>query len=86
MVKVIIFNKIRSKKKKIANDDYVVGLDIGTEYIKALIAKIEGDKIEIVGVGRSRQGIGDMYAGAIADINSVVRNCEDALLEAESNC
>lgn len=80
----MIFNKIRSKKKKIANDDYVVGLDIGTEYIKALIAKIEGDKIEIVGVGRSRQGIGDMYAGAIADINSVVRNCEDALLEAES--
>lgn len=79
----MIFNKIRSKKKKTTNDEYIVGLDIGTEYIKALIAKINGENIEIVGVGRSRQGIGDMYAGAIADITSVVRNCEDALSEAE---
>ncbi|MBX6334538.1 rod shape-determining protein [Candidatus Saccharibacteria bacterium] len=62
---------------------YIVGLDIGTEFIKALIGKVEGDQIEIVGVGRSHQGLGDMQAGAIADIASVVENCDKALTIAE---
>lgn len=64
-------------------DDYLVALDIGTEYIKALIAKLDGDRLEIIGVGRSKQRLSDMYAGAIADILGVVQNCESALVEAE---
>ena len=63
--------------------DYIVGLDIGTEYIKALIAHIKGDAIEIVGVGRAHQELSDMHTGAIADIAGVVKNCEDALSQAE---
>lgn len=65
------------------DDDYIVGLDIGTEYIKALIAKVKDDDLEIVGVGRTHQAISDMHSGAIADITGVVRNCEDALAQAE---
>lgn len=79
----MVFEKLRKfRKDKMAND-YIVALDIGTEYIKALIAKLDGDKLEIVGVGRQHQEISDMYAGAIADISGVVRNCESALSEAE---
>lgn len=77
----MVFDKIRKKQKQ--DQDLIVGLDIGTEFIKALIAKIDGDKIEIVGAGRSRQDTSDMHSGAIADIIGVVRNCEDALAEAE---
>src|SRR5687768_9140376 len=64
-------------------DQYVVALDIGTEFIKALIAKLDGDELQMVGVGRQHQGVSDMHSGAIADIGAVVRNCEKALSDAE---
>lgn len=83
MVILMVFQKIRSIKSKEVDGDYIVALDIGTEFIKALIAKQDGDDLSIVGVGRARQEIGDMYSGAIADISGVVQNCEQALTEAE---
>ncbi|MGI9027449.1 MAG: cell division FtsA domain-containing protein [Candidatus Saccharimonadales bacterium] len=64
-------------------DQYVVALDVGTEFIKALVAKVDGSAVEIVGVGRAHQGLSDMQAGAIADIGGVVQNCNDALAKAE---
>lgn len=79
----MVFEKLRLKAKEQANDDYVVALDIGTEFVKALIAKLDGETLKIVGVGRTRQEISDMHSGAIADIAGVVRNCEEALAEAE---
>ena len=80
----MVFKKLLSKKKQNPNADRaIVGLDIGTEYIKALIALVDGDNLNIVGVGRAKQQQSDMHAGAIADIASVVRNCEQALHEAE---
>lgn len=65
------------------NTKYLVGLDIGTEYVKALIGKVEGNQIDIIGVGRAHQGLSDMQAGAVADIGAVVENCDAALNEAE---
>jgi len=79
----MVFEKIRAARKQSAENDYIVGLDIGTEFVKALIAKIEDDSLEIIGVGRARQDVSDMHGGAIADISGVVRNCEEALAEAE---
>lgn len=79
----MVFEKLKSVKLKEAGADYIVGLDIGTEFVKALIAKLEGDTLEIVGVGRTRQDVSDMHGGAIADIAGVVQNCEDALADAE---
>ena len=72
--------------KKVKSDQYLVGLDIGTEYVKALIGKVSKTNpgnIDIVGVGRAHQGLKDMQAGAIADIAAVVANCDKALAEAE---
>ena len=73
--------KVRLPKK--SSDNYVVGLDIGTENVKALIAKVSDKGIEIVGVGRAHQHLSDMQAGAIADIAAVTTNCDAALAEAE---
>lgn len=64
-------------------NQYLVGLDIGTEYVKALVAKVVDDKLEVIGVGRAHQEQADMQAGAIADIGAVVRNCDEALSQAE---
>jgi len=79
----MVFEKLRNKAQAKLDSDYVVALDIGTEFVKALIAKLNGDSLDIVGVGRARQDLSDMHSGAIADISGVVRNCEEALSEAE---
>jgi len=73
----------KTLNKKPAKGQYLVGLDIGTEFIKALIGKIVDNKIEIVGTGRAHQELSDMQAGAIADIAAVVNNCDQALNQAE---
>lgn len=65
------------------NDQYLVALDIGTEFVKVLIGKVTDKGIEIVGAGRAHQDLNDMQAGAIADIASVVKNCDAALTQAE---
>lgn len=75
--------RVAKNAKKQEATQYLIGLDIGTEFVKALIGKVEGDGIEIVGVGRAHQGLSDMQAGAIADIGRVVENCDKALSEAE---
>ncbi len=80
----MVFDKLRAARSNRESDqDYIVGLDIGTEFVKALIAKVNGENLEIVGVGRARQDVSDMHSGAIADIAGVVHNCEEALAEAE---
>lgn len=75
----------KANAKKPVEEQYIVALDIGTEFVKALIGKVSPDEstIEIVGVGRQHQALSDMQAGAIADISSVVENCDKALAQAE---
>ena len=73
----------RAKKPTEPSEKFIVGLDIGTEYVKALVAKVDGDNLHIIGVGRQHQALHDMQAGAISDIAAVVRNCDAALTEAE---
>ncbi len=80
----MIFDRFKKgSPKKPGSDQHLVALDIGTGFVKALIARVDGDDIQIVGVGRQYQGLSDMHAGAIADIAAVVRNCEKALSDAE---
>lgn len=63
--------------------NYLVGLDIGTEYVKALVGRVVGNEIQVIGVGRAHQELADMQAGAIADIAAVTANCDKALAIAE---
>jgi cell division protein FtsA len=76
-----IFDKLSNKKPAIP---HYVALDIGTEFVKALVFKIgESGKAHIVGVGRQRQRLGDMQGGTVTDIGGVVENCAKALDKAE---
>ena len=65
------------------SDDYLLALDIGTEYVKALIAKKAKNTLKIVGVGKAHEAPTNMFAGAIADISGVAKTCEEALVKAE---
>lgn len=62
----------------------ILGLDIGTEFVKAVLAKpAKNGALEILGAGKAKQQSGSMYAGAIADIPAVVATCEEALVKVE---
>src|ERR1700730_10148030 len=67
------------------NTHYTV-LDIGTEFVKALIVKREDDKGIVIGASRIRQQHPDMQGGAVDEIQSVIDNCERALTEADDMC
>lgn len=75
--------KTTVKERAEEQTNHIVALDVGTEFVKALVGRIEGENIKIIGVGRQRQGLGDMHSGAISDIAAVVANCDQALTEAE---
>ncbi len=84
--------KLPGFKQKKKSGQYLVSLDIGTEYAKALIGQVrdhtdEAGKtyqvVEIIGVGRQRQRLTDMAGGAVTDIAGVVENCDAALRRAE---
>ncbi|MFH1671216.1 MAG: cell division FtsA domain-containing protein [Candidatus Portnoybacteria bacterium] len=76
----------RLKSKK----GYLLSLDIGTEFVKALIFKIEEDVLGdekkrkgiVLGFSRQRQALGNMLAGAVADIDGVALTCQSAIEEA----
>lgn len=85
-----MIGKLKKIKESVASsktnsdDKLMVGLDIGTEFVKAIIARVDEDNnLEIIGVGREHQALADMNAGAIADIAAVVANCDSALSQAE---
>lgn len=74
---------IKKLKKKPVDGRYIVALDIGTEFVKALIGQVVENRVEIIGVGRQRQKLTDMQSGAVTDIAGVVDNCDAALQVAE---
>lgn len=65
--------------------NHILALDIGTEFVKALVVKIgEGADIgEIVGAGAEPQKISHMIAGAVTDIHGVALTCKKAIEAAE---
>lgn len=65
--------------------DFFLSLDVGTEFVKVLVFRVD-KKIEkgvVVGVGQARQRLGNMNYGAISDIGQVILSCERAINQAE---
>lgn len=58
-------------------------LDIGTEFVKALVCEVEGKEVKVSGAGRQRQNKGEMESGVIIDIAGVISNCNLAIKQAE---
>lgn len=62
---------------------HFLALDIGTEFVKALLCDARGRTGTVLGVGRRRQNLGEMQSGVVTDISGVIENCKEAIYEAE---
>lgn len=75
-----IFGTVKSRPRV---NQSAIALDIGTEFIKALIFDVGPDGHgHIKGVGKQHQKLSDMQGGTITDIAGVIQNCERALEQA----
>jgi len=65
--------------------DHLLILDIGTEFVKSLVLRIDKNSGmgAVVGVGYEKQSPGNMQAGAVADINGVIETCHTAIERAK---
>ena len=66
--------------QKIAKN-LIVGLDIGTSKVVAIVGEISGDEIEIIGLGSSRSR--GLKRGVVVNIESTVQSIQRAVEEAE---
>jgi len=90
-VKIAALNPF--EKKSPAPPHFIV-LDIGSDFVKALIFKRPEEEgpasptggLKVVGVGLAPQGLTDTRLGVVADIKAVVKNVETALGEASLSC
>lgn len=71
-----LFGKKKSRKS------YALSLDIGTEFVKVLVFRVEEAKAHVVGAGKQRQRLSDMQGGKVTDISGVIANCEKAIDQA----
>ncbi|MBU1018760.1 MAG: cell division FtsA domain-containing protein [Patescibacteria group bacterium] len=62
---------------------YFLALDIGTEFVKALLCDARGKTGTVLGVGWRRQNLGEMQSGVVTDISGVIENAREAIYEAE---
>ena len=81
---------LRERLKKLRRPpdyDYLyTALDIGTEYIKALVIRREGSSGVVLGVARERPAASDIEAGVPSDIQGVIESCDRAMSRAEDMC
>jgi len=78
-----LFSKFFSKLRPKAPDgNAVLALDIGTEFVKALIYRIEENHGFVIGYAKVRQKMGDMAAGSVSNIAGVSETAAAAIEQA----
>src|SRR2546425_3742194 len=81
-----IKDRIKRLRRGADYENYYPALDIGTEYIKALVVKREGRNGMVLGASRQRQEYADMQAGVPSDIQGIIDSCDRAMSQAEDMC
>lgn len=74
----LAYNRVMQEDSRV-----IVGLDIGTSAVKAIVGQVNEEDITIIGVGRSAT-IG-MHKGVVSNINNLSQSIDRALAEAEKN-
>lgn len=78
-----MFSKFFSRfRPKATEDELVLALDIGTEFVKALIYRIEENHGFVIGYAKVRQKLGDMASGSVANIAGVTETAAAAIEQA----
>ncbi len=75
---------LKQKTKAQSQDEVYLALDIGTEFVKALIFNVDftSQQINVRGYARTRQHSSSMQGAMIVNIESVVKTCDRAIGEA----
>src|SRR2546430_11421350 len=81
-----IKDRIKRLRRGADYENYYTALDIGTEYIKALVVKREGRNGVVLGASRQRQEFADMQGGVPSDIQGIIDSCDKARSQAEDMC
>ena len=81
-----IKDRIKRLRRGADYENYYTALDIGTEYIKALVVKREGRNGVVLGASRQRQDFAVMQAGVPSDIQGIIDSCDKAMSQAEDMC
>ncbi|MEA2635113.1 MAG: cell division protein FtsA [Chloroflexota bacterium] len=81
-----IKDRIKRLRRGADYENYYTALDIGTEYIKALVVKREGRNGVVLGASRQRQEITDMQGGVPSNIQGIIDSCDRAMSQAEDMC
>jgi len=81
-----IKDRIKRLRRGADYENYYTALDIGTEYIKALVVKREGHNGVVLGASRQRQDITDMQGGVPSNIQGIIDSCDRAMSQAEDMC
>jgi cell division protein FtsA len=81
-----IKDRIKRLRRGADYENYYTALDIGTEYIKALVVKREGRNGIVLGASKQRQEFADMQGGVPANIQGIIDRCDRAMSEAEDMC
>jgi cell division protein FtsA len=79
-------DRIKRLRRGADYENYYTALDIGTEYIKALVVKREGRNGVVLGASRQRQEITDMQGGVPSNIQGIIDSCDRAMSLAEDMC
>ena len=79
-------DRIKRLRRGADYENYYTALDIGTEYIKALVVKREGRNGMVLGASRQRQEFADMQGGVPANIQGIIDSCDRAMSQAEDMC
>lgn len=70
-----------SKSVKASDDEVLLALDIGTEFVKAILFNVDqtSSSINIIGYGRSRQHSNAMQGAMIINLQNVINSCDRAI-------
>lgn len=77
-----MFGNKNSKKQINRNSNYHLTIDIGTEFVKSAVFKVEDNEVNILGYSRIKQKESSMYAAFIINLQSVIEACDQGVGEA----
>ena len=76
-------NPFRKNKEENDKPSFRSVIDLGTEYVKALVVEVQEDRAVIIGRGVARHKGSYASGSAIGDLGAVTATCDQALRQAE---
>ncbi len=82
----MIFNRQNKQKTKnsVEKTNFFLAVDIGTEYVKAVVYKLDGGSVDVIGYSRVKQQESAMYAAFILNLQHVIDTVDKGIGEAVS--